>query len=80
VALWNPLFQASGANFGVHSNQFGFNIIGTANIPIVVEACSNFVSPVWTRLQTLKLTNGSFYFSEPLQTKSPGRYYRISSP
>jgi hypothetical protein len=80
VVLWNPLIQARGADFGIRSNQFGFNITGTTNIPIVVEACANLANPVWTPLQTLTLTNGLFYFSEPVQTNSSGRYYRISSP
>ena len=79
--LWNPLILAGNASFGVQNNQFGFNITNgtTTNIPIVVEACANLASPVWTPLQTLTLTN-SFYFSDPQWTNYPGRYYRISSP
>jgi hypothetical protein len=46
----------------------------------VVEACTNLASPVWVPLQTNSLTNGSFYFSEPLQTNVSGRYYRVVSP
>ena len=46
--LWNPLIQASGTSFGVQSSQFGFNITGTTNIPIVVEACTNLANPQWT--------------------------------
>ena len=79
AVLWNPLIQASGSSFGVNDNQFGFNITGTANIPIVVEACTNLANPVWTPLQTLNLTSGSF-FTEPFQANSSGRFYRISSP
>jgi hypothetical protein len=77
---WNPLIQASDASFGVRNNQFGFNITGTAKIPIVVEACTDLTTSVWTPLQTLTLTNGLFYFSEPVQTNSSGRYFRIRSP
>lgn len=77
---WNPLIQTSDASFGVRNNQFGFNITGTADIPIVVEACTDLTISVWTPLQTLTLTNGLFYFSDPVQTNSSGRYYRISSP
>ena len=80
AVLWNPLIQANSANFGMRSDQFGFNIIGTANIPIVVEACTNLACPVWTPLQSLTLTNGWCCFSEPKQTNNPGRYYRIRSP
>jgi len=78
--LWNPLIQAGGASFGVQSNQFGFNITGTSNIPVVVEVCTNLANPVWFPLQTVTLTNGLFYFSEPVQTNCSGRYYRISAP
>jgi hypothetical protein len=80
AVLWNPLIQASGANFGVRNNQFVFNIAGTTNIPILVEACTNLANPVWTPLQTLTLTNGSVHFSDAQWTNYPGRYYRISSP
>jgi hypothetical protein len=80
TALWNPSIQASGASFGVRNNQFGFNITGTTNIPIVVEACTNLASPVWVPLQSLLLTNGLIYFSESFQANSSGRFYRIGSP
>jgi hypothetical protein len=78
--LWNPLIDAKSLSLGLGNNQFGFNITGTSNILIVVEACTNLASPVWTPLQTLTLTNGLFYFSDPQWTNYPGRFYRISSP
>jgi hypothetical protein len=80
VMLWNPLIQARGASFGAQTNHFGFNITGTTNIPILVEACANLANPVWSQVATNTLAGGSFFFSEPLQTKSPSRYYRISAP
>jgi len=80
AAPWNMLIQVSGANFGVSGDSFGFNITGTTNISVVVEACTNLASPVWNPLQTLTLTAGSIYFSEPLGTNLGGRYYRIRSP
>jgi hypothetical protein len=80
VVLWNPLIQASGASFGVQSNQFGFNITGTTNIPVVVEACTNLASPVWTPLQALAVTNGLAYFTDPQWTNYPDRYYHIAAP
>jgi hypothetical protein len=80
AVLWNPVIQASGASFGVQSNEFGFDIAGTTNIPIVVEACTNLVQPVWLPLQSMTLTNGLVYFSEPVQSSSAGRFYRISAP
>ena len=79
AVLWNPRAQAD-ANFGVRSNRFGFNITGTANIPIAVAACTNPATSVWLPLQTCTLTNGSIYFSDPGWTNYPGRFYRLRSP
>jgi hypothetical protein len=78
--LWNPLIQTGDASFGVLNNQFGFNISGTANIPIVVEAGASLSNPVWQPLQILTLTNGAFYFTDPQWTNYPARFYRITSP
>jgi len=78
--MWNPLIQASGASFGISNNQFGFNITGTNNFTVVVEACTNLANSAWIPLRTVTLTNGSFYFSEPLQTNSPGRFYGLGLP
>jgi len=78
--LWNPAIQTTNATFGVFSNQFGFNITGTTNIPIVVEASTNLAGASWTPLQTCTLTNGSIYSSDPQWTNYPTRVYRISSP
>ena len=80
AVLWNPLIHASGSNFGVVGGQFGFNITGTANIPVVVESCPNLASPVWTPLSTNTLVNGSFYFSEPFQPGAPVRFYGLGLP
>jgi hypothetical protein len=80
AVLWNPLIQAGDGNFGVSNNQFGFDITGSTNIPILVEACTNLASPVWTPLQTVTLTNGSFYFSDPQWTNYSGRYYGLGLP
>ena len=79
AVLWNPQAQTGDGNFGVRTNQFGFNIVGTADIPIVVEACANFGS-VWTPLQSVSLTNGSFHFSDLQWESHPSRLYRIRSP
>jgi hypothetical protein len=80
AVLWNPVIQAGGPSFGVQSNQFGFDITGTTNIPIVVEACTDLALPFWLPLQSLTLTNGLVHFSEPAQSNSPARFYRIGAP
>jgi hypothetical protein len=85
TALWNPQVQTSGANFGVLTNGFGFTITGTGGLVIVVEACTNLASPLWTPMGTNTLTgnrfiSGSSYFSDPQWTNYLGRFYRLRSP
>jgi len=69
----DPLIQVAGGTFGVRNNQFGFNITGSANIPVVVQACTNLAVPLWVPLQAVTLTNGSFYFSESVQEETLAR-------
>ena len=52
----------------------------TTNIPIVVESSTNLANAIWVPLQSLNLTNGSFYFSDPNWSNYPARVYRIRSP
>jgi hypothetical protein len=80
AVLWNPLILTSGLKFGVRTNRFGFNIIGTTNIPIVVEACTDAANASWTPLQSCTLTNGSIYFADSQWSNYPRRFYRIRSP
>jgi hypothetical protein len=85
TVLWNPQVQTDDASFGVRTNRFGFNIAGSSNLVIVVEACTNLATPVWSPIGTNTLntfigTNGTSYFSDPDWTNYPGRYYRIRSP
>jgi hypothetical protein len=83
--LWNPQAQTGDGSFGVRTNQFGFNIIGSSNLVIVVEAGTNFASPVWTPVATNTLntfvgTNGTSYFSDAQWTNYPARFYRLRAP
>ncbi|MCX6875192.1 MAG: leucine-rich repeat domain-containing protein [Verrucomicrobia bacterium] len=80
AVLWNPVVQTGDGSFGVGTNGFGFNITGTANIPIVVEASTTLASGSWLPLRTLSLTNGWCYFSDPDSADYPARFYRVRSP
>jgi hypothetical protein len=80
TVLWDPVIQTNDGNFGVQNNQFGFDITGTTNFTVVVEACTNLANPVWTPLQTVTLTNGLFYFSDPQWTNFFSRYYELDVP
>jgi hypothetical protein len=74
------MIQAGGAAFGVLNNQFGFNITATNNYTVLVEACTNLANPIWTPLQTVTLTNGLFYFTDPLWMNYASRYYGLGLP
>ena len=85
TVLWNPQAQAGDGSFGVQSTQFGFNITGSSNLVIVVEASTNLTSPVWSPVSTNTLdnfigTNGMSYFTDPQWTNYSGRLYRFRSP
>lgn len=78
--LWNPTISTNGCSFGVQSNGFCFNITGTPDIPIVVEAATNLASTNWTILRNHILTNGLICFSDPQWTNHCGRFYLVRSP
>ena len=78
--LWNPAVQTGPPDFGFRSNRFGFTIIGTADISIVIEASPILGAGPWTALQSGSLTNGSFDFSDADGTDYPARLYRVRSP
>ena len=78
--LWNPVAQTADGAFVVKSNAFRFNITGTADIPLVVEACASLNCHEWTPLHSLYLTNGSVHFSDPDWAQHPSRLYRLRFP
>jgi hypothetical protein len=80
AVLWNPHPQTNDGNFGVRQNRFGFNIAGTPDIPIVVEATTNLAAQSWIPLQSGTLTNGLIYFGDAEWTNFPSRLYRLRSP
>ncbi len=80
AVLWNPQAQTHDGSFGVRTNRFGFNIVGTAGIPFVVEASTNLAGAPWTVLQSCTLTNGLIYFSDSQWTNYCSRFYRFRSP
>ena len=77
TAVGSQQLQAGGA--GVRTNQFGFTFTGT-NSQVIVEACTNLSTRVWSPVGTNTLTGGSSYFSDPHWTKYPGRFYRLRAP
>lgn len=80
TVLWQPRIETGDESFGVHSNQFGFNIVWASGQEIVVEANTSLTNSVWQPLQTNTLSSDSLYFSDEQWTNYPSRFYRISSP
>jgi hypothetical protein len=80
AVLWNPVAQTGDGSFGFSGSQFGFNVTGTANIPIVIEETTNLNSGIWKQLQNCTVTNGSIYFSDANSLNSASHFYRIRSP
>jgi hypothetical protein len=81
-ALPYPVMLTGSPGFGVLSNGFGFTISWLTNASVVVEACTNLSAPVWTRVSTntQTLSSGVSYFTDPLWTNHPVRFYRLTSP
>ena len=81
--LWfqsQPAVLSFGPSFGVQSGQFGFLVSWATNVPVVVQACTNLVNPIWIPVATNALSNGTNYFSDAQWTNYPNRYYRVSGP
>ena len=74
---WNPQVQTGDGGFGVHTNQFGFNISGNHNLSVIVEACTNLAQPLWSPVAT---NTGSSYFSDSQWMNYPARFYRLRTP
>jgi hypothetical protein len=80
TALWNPSASTQDPAFGVRDGKFTFKITGTADIPVVVEACDSLTEPVWVPVRTNTLAGGSSLFSDPSWASHQSRVYRFRSP
>jgi hypothetical protein len=76
AVLWNPVASSP----AVHDSKFGFSIIGTANIPVAIERCTDLASGAWATAQSGILTNGLLPFSDPSWTNDPRCFYRLCFP
>lgn len=80
TVLWNPVIQSGALGFGPIGEGFYFNVSGTADIPIEVDACTDLAKGDWSPLLTTTLSDGSLDFTDTAQTNYPARFYRISGP
>ncbi len=78
--VWNPLVVKD-ADFGVHTNNFGFTISGPTNATIIVEACTNLEVQGWMPVSTNTLTGGTSSFNDQNYLDHPDRcFYRFRAP
>lgn len=78
--LWDPHVQA-GSEFGPNAaGQFRFTVLGTNNMTVVVEACTNLVNAVWLPVSTVTLADGMAAFTDVASTNHLARYYRFRMP
>jgi hypothetical protein len=77
TVLWNPVMEFVA---DPSTNGFRFNISGTADIPIAVEACTNLAEGIWVPLESTTLSGGSLDFMDANSTHYPARVYRIATP
>ncbi len=75
-----PQILLADGNFGFQANAFGFDITGISNQAVVIQTCTNLVSPNWLPIQTNVLNGSPVYFSDPQWTNYSGRFYRLYSP
>jgi hypothetical protein len=59
---------------GFRSNQFGFDLIGSAGSTVVLDASGTLLD--WSPMATNMLPSGPLYFSDPSSTNSHCRFYR----
>jgi len=80
--LWKLPLQNNITQRDLRTNPFGFTILGTNGLTIVIEVSTNLMNPVWIPLQTNVFSSDSFFFSDPQWMNYPSRFYRIrlSSP
>jgi hypothetical protein len=80
AVLWNPTLQVGNASSSAGTNGFRFNVDGTKDLPIVVEASTSLTDSTWVPLQTSTLTSGLVSFYDREWTNYPTRFYRIRAP
>jgi hypothetical protein len=64
--------------FGIHSNQFGFNLLGTSGQTVIILGSTNLEN--WVPLATNKLGSNSLFFSDSAITNGTSRFYRATTP
>jgi len=69
-----PTIVTSDGNLGFQTNQFGFNVGGSAGSTVVIDTSSTLFD--WTPMATNMLPSGPLYFNDPASTNFLQRFYR----
>jgi hypothetical protein len=77
TALWVPQVLTPDANFGVRTSQFGFTLVWSYGMTVVLDACTNLANHTWQAVNANTLISGSSYFSDPQWKNYPARFYRL---
>ncbi len=80
MLLWNPTASPKDPDFGVKDGRFGFQIMGTPGITVVVEVSPDFEHISWVPVSTNTLVDGSSYFTDSLSNTRPRGFYRFRTP
>jgi len=76
TVLWNPQIQTNAA---VNNGTFKLTVTGTPGIPVLLQGAGSLSGFGWTPLASVILTNGSYSYSEPVQSSS-GRFFSVVFP
>lgn len=70
-----PIIVTDAANFGLRSNQFGFDFTGYFGQSVAVEWSTNLFD--WNTSTTNIFGTNRLHFSDPLSLDGPARFYRL---
>ncbi|MDD4622497.1 MAG: hypothetical protein PHG71_04600, partial [Kiritimatiellae bacterium] len=63
------------------AGSFGFQVSGTAGIPVLIEAVDNLSTGIWDAVIDTALDGSGFLnFSDTASAGAPARFYRINFP
>jgi hypothetical protein len=80
AVLWNPSLRVHGPGLGPGPGGFSLEVVGSAGIPVLIEACAEVAGSAWTPLETNLLTGGWLRFTDPTWGGATVRFYRVRSP
>jgi hypothetical protein len=78
--LWNPKLRLNKLNGGTGTNRLSVDLTGTADIPFVLEATTNWFASPWLSIQSGTLTGGSVTLTNMPSPNSAQYFYRVRSP